>query len=66
MMSASTPGAYFEPIQGTETAGIHEYHDRETSILAAMLFKRAPGYLSLGFPCKRWGPTHPLATRGRI
>lgn len=38
---------------GKQTAEVHDYHDRETPVLAAMLSKRAPGYLSLGFPDPR-------------
>lgn len=38
---------------GKETAEVHDYHDRETPVLAAMLSKRAPGYVSLGFPDPR-------------
>ncbi len=34
---------------GKQTAEVHDYLDRETPVLAAMLSKRAPGYLSLGF-----------------
>jgi superfamily II DNA or RNA helicase len=34
---------------GKQTAEVHDYHDRETPVLAAMLSKRAPGYVSLGF-----------------
>ncbi len=29
---------------------VHDYHDVEAPVLAAALTKRAPGYLSLGFP----------------
>ena len=38
---------------GKETAEVHDYHDVEMPILAAALAKRAPGYLSLGFPDPR-------------
>ena len=38
---------------GKQTAEVHDYHDIETSVLAAALTKRAPGYLSLGFPDPR-------------
>jgi hypothetical protein len=30
-----------------------DYHDAETGVLAASLAKRAPGYVSLGFPDPR-------------
>ena len=32
------------------TAEVHDYHDIGTGVLAASVAKRAPGYLSLGFP----------------
>jgi hypothetical protein len=32
---------------------LHDYHDTATSVLAASLAKRAPGYTSLGFPDPR-------------
>lgn len=38
---------------GKQTAEVHDYHDVETPVLAAALTKRAPGYLSLGFPDPR-------------
>ena len=38
---------------GKETAEVHDYHDVGTPVLAAALAKRAPGYLSLGFPDPR-------------
>jgi len=34
-------------------AEVHDYYDVETSVLAASLARRAPGYLSLGFPDPR-------------
>jgi superfamily II DNA or RNA helicase len=36
-----------------QTAEVHDYHDIETPVLAAALAKRAPGYVSLGFPDPR-------------
>ncbi len=36
-----------------DTAEVHDYHDAETGILASSLAKRAPGYISLGFPDPR-------------
>lgn len=38
---------------GKKTAEVHDYHDAETPVLAAALAKRAPGYVSLGFPDPR-------------
>jgi superfamily II DNA or RNA helicase len=38
---------------GKQTAEVHDYHDVEVPLLAAALTKRAPGYLSLGFPDPR-------------
>lgn len=36
-----------------QTAEVHDYHDIEVPVLAAALTKRAPGYVSLGFPDPR-------------
>jgi superfamily II DNA or RNA helicase len=38
---------------GKATAEVHDYHDINTGVLASSLAKRAPGYLSLGFPDPR-------------
>lgn len=38
---------------GKRTAEVHDYHDAEMPVLAAALAKRAPGYVSLGFPDPR-------------
>lgn len=38
---------------GKMTAEVHDYHDVEVPVLAAALSKRAPGYISLGFPDPR-------------
>jgi superfamily II DNA or RNA helicase len=38
---------------GKQTAEVHDYHDVEMPVLDAALAKRAPGYLSLGFPDPR-------------
>jgi len=38
---------------GKTTAEVHDYHDVNTGVLASSLAKRAPGYLSLGFPDPR-------------
>jgi len=37
---------------GKQTAEVHDYYDTAT-VLAASIAKRAPGYLSLGFPDPR-------------
>jgi superfamily II DNA or RNA helicase len=39
--------------QGKTTAEVHDYHDINNGVLASSLTKRAPGYLSLGFPDPR-------------
>jgi len=46
-------GRILRPYPGKATAEVHDYHDPETSVLAASLAKRAPGYRSLGFPDPR-------------
>lgn len=38
---------------GKQTAEVHDYHDVQVPVLAAALAKRAPGYVSLGFPDPR-------------
>jgi hypothetical protein len=38
---------------GKSTAEVHDYHDVLTGVLASSLAKRAPGYVSLGFPDPR-------------
>ncbi len=38
---------------GKVTAEVHDYHDTNVPVLAAALAKRAPGYVSLGFPDPR-------------
>jgi superfamily II DNA or RNA helicase len=38
---------------GKTSAEVHDYHDVDTPVLAASLAKRAPGYVSLGFPDPR-------------
>jgi superfamily II DNA or RNA helicase len=38
---------------GKTTAEVHDYHDINTGVLASSLAKRAPGYVSLGFPDPR-------------
>ena len=46
-------GRILRSFPGKTTAEIHDYHDTATSVLAASLAKRAPGYTSLGFPDPR-------------
>jgi superfamily II DNA or RNA helicase len=46
-------GRILRPCKGKETAEVHDYHDELTGVLAAALGKRAPGYVSLGFPDPR-------------
>ena len=46
-------GRVLRPHPGKATAEIHDYHDAATSVLAATLAGRAPGYTSLGFPDPR-------------
>ena len=38
---------------GKTTAEVHDYYDLQVPVLAASLSKRAPGYVSLGFPDPR-------------
>jgi superfamily II DNA or RNA helicase len=35
---------------GKSTAEVHDYHDTLTPVIASSLKRRAPGYVSLGFP----------------
>ena len=49
------------PYGGKDTAGVHDYHDEPTGVLASSLAKRAPGYTSLGFPDPRKLPYTPSA-----
>ena len=46
-------GRALRPHPGKTTAEVHDYHDINTGVLASSLTKRAPGYLSLGFPDPR-------------
>lgn len=46
-------GRVLRAYPGKQTAEVHDYHDVETPVLAAALAKRAPGYVSLGFPDPR-------------
>ena len=54
VVSCSTSDA-LRAFPGKKTAEAHDYHDIETPVLAAALAKRAPGYVSLGFPDLRRG-----------
>ncbi|GAA1275753.1 DEAD/DEAH box helicase [Pseudonocardia aurantiaca] len=46
-------GRILRPFPGKEFVEVHDYHDVETGVLASSLAKRAPGYVSLGFPDPR-------------
>ncbi|MGI8681143.1 MAG: TOTE conflict system archaeo-eukaryotic primase domain-containing protein [Mycobacteriales bacterium] len=46
-------GRILRSYPGKATAEIHDYHDVATGVLASSLAKRAPGYISLGFPDPR-------------
>jgi superfamily II DNA or RNA helicase len=46
-------GRVLRPHPGKHTAEVHDYHDVLTGVLASSLNKRAPGYISLGFPDPR-------------
>jgi superfamily II DNA or RNA helicase len=46
-------GRILRPHDAKDTAEVHDYHDALTPVLAAMLTKRSPGYVNLGFPDPR-------------
>jgi superfamily II DNA or RNA helicase len=46
-------GRVLRAYPGKQTAEVHDYHDVEVPVLAAALSKRAPGYISLGYPDPR-------------
>ncbi|WP_307857046.1 TOTE conflict system archaeo-eukaryotic primase domain-containing protein [Pseudarthrobacter albicanus] len=46
-------GRVIRPYPGKTVATVHDYYDESTPVLAASLNKRAPGYVSLGFPDPR-------------
>jgi superfamily II DNA or RNA helicase len=46
-------GRILRPCDGKTTAEVHDYVDERTGVLASSLAKRAPGYVSLGFPDPR-------------
>ena len=54
-------GRILRPYPGKTTAEVHDYHDTGTGVLASSLAKRAPGYVSLGFPNPRNLPLTPSA-----
>ena len=46
-------GRVLRPAPGKHVVEVHDYHDAETGVLGSSLRKRAPGYVSLGFPDPR-------------
>ena len=46
-------GRIVRPHPGKALAQVHDYHDADVGVLAHSLNRRAPGYLSLGFPDPR-------------
>jgi superfamily II DNA or RNA helicase len=46
-------GRIIRPYPGKTVSTVHDYYDESTPVLAASLNKRAPGYVSLGFPDPR-------------
>jgi superfamily II DNA or RNA helicase len=54
-------GRILRPYHGKASAEVHDYHDELTGVLASSLAKRAPGYMSLGFPDPRKLPYTPSA-----
>lgn len=46
-------GRVLRPAVGKATAEVHDYYDELTPIVAASMPRRAPGYVSLGFPDPR-------------
>ncbi len=61
-------GRILRPYPGKHTAEVHDYHDVLTGVLASSLAKRAPGYVSLGFPDPRRqsGPAPVFGSAGRV
>jgi superfamily II DNA or RNA helicase len=59
-------GRIMRSYPGKTTAEIHDYHDPQTRVLAASLAKRAPGYISLGFPDPRRLPLTPSAHHSSV
>lgn len=58
-------GRILRSYPGKQTAEVHDYQDIAMPVLAAALAKRAPGYVSLGFPerCGRSVPGLPERPR---
>ena len=56
-------GRILRPHPGKITSEIHDYYDQQTGVLAASLAKRAPGYISLGFPDSRRVVAEPSTRR---
>jgi superfamily II DNA or RNA helicase len=54
-------GRILRPYDGKTMAEVHDYVDERTGVLASSLAKRAPGYVSLGFPDPRRLPYTPSA-----
>ena len=54
-------GRILRHCDGKTTAEVHDYVDERTGVLASSLAKRAPGYVSLGFPDPRRLPYTPSA-----
>lgn len=46
-------GRVLRAAPGKHVVEVHDYHDVDTGVLASSLRKRAPGYVSLGFPDPR-------------
>ena len=59
-------GRIMRPYDGKTTAEVHDYVDEQTRVLASSLAKRAPGYVSLGFPDPRRVPYTPSANLASI
>ena len=49
-------GRILRPHPGKTTAEVHDYHDTLTPVIVSSLKRRAPGYVSLGFPDPRKVP----------
>ncbi len=59
-------GRIMRSYDGKTTAEVHDYVDEQTRVLASSLAKRAPGYVSLGFPDPRRVPYTPSANLASI
>lgn len=46
-------GRVTRPYPGKTTATVHDYHHELTPVIASSLKKRAPGYITMGFPNPR-------------